>query len=454
MAVFYVSHTGSNTAPYDTKANAATTLVTAVSALAADGDEIRIDHTHTGDNALGVDTSWAPLFSCKIFAWDFTSDVPTTMGTAAWLGNSSTNRSVGFTHESGKYLYVYGLTLRTAGSTADSILLGSSGADSVDDVYESCYFWSGNTGSSVIAVGENNSSNSGRVRFQGCTLRFGARTQYISIRAVKLEVINCTISVDGTKTDTLVSVTNNGGSAYFAGCDLSWHGNTGGTALVKYTSANNNHNIVFENCKFASGWTASDADTEPANNDIWVYNCDSGDVHYAFGHYNGFGSCVAYTGVYASDGPTYDGTNKFSWRIDTTAACSKWTPYISPWISTYHGGTSAITPRVEILRDGSATAWKTDEVWGEFSAQATSGSTQSTITDDRATFAEMIAGTAGNQADGMGTGSWTGEGGTAKSLKVERTASVTPAEIGLLKARVFVGAASSTVYVDPQIRAA
>lgn len=56
MATIYCSHTGSNTAPYDTKAKAATTLAAAIAAMTAAGDVILVDHTHTGDNALASDT--------------------------------------------------------------------------------------------------------------------------------------------------------------------------------------------------------------------------------------------------------------------------------------------------------------------------------------------------------------------------------------------------------------
>ena len=65
---------------------------------------------------------------------------------------------------------------------------------------------------------------------------------------------------------------------------------------------------------------------------------------------------------------------------------------------------------------------------------------------------ERIISRTAAQATGMGTGSWTGESGTAWSGKLAPASSITPAEIGELRARVCVGLASATVYVDPQIR--
>ena len=50
MATIYCSPTGNNTAPYDTKAKAATTLAAAIAAMTAAGDVILVD-LRTGDNA-------------------------------------------------------------------------------------------------------------------------------------------------------------------------------------------------------------------------------------------------------------------------------------------------------------------------------------------------------------------------------------------------------------------
>jgi hypothetical protein len=134
--------------------------------------------------------------------------------------------------------------------------------------------------------------------------------------------------------------------------------------------------------------------------------------------------------------------------VASSANANFYSPYVTPWIPVYHDGTSAITPALEILRDGSATAYQDDEVWAEFSYQGTASSTRSTIVSDRM----ALLGTAANQGTGaLAAGDWTGEGGTAWFGKLE-PASITPAEIGHLSARVCVGEPSITVYVDPQVR--
>lgn len=232
------------------------------------------------------------------------------------------------------------------------------------------------------------------------------------------------------------------------GMDLSA---TTGT-LVGVTASYGTKRIDFSNCKFGAGVTVKAAETSTYNlaaAEVNVFNCASGDTHYVFGHYNALGSTIIETGIYATAGATYDGTNGHSWKIVTTAYAREDTPYISPWIDRYHSGTAAITPNLEILRDGSSTAYTDAEIWSEWSYQGTSGYPIASFVSDK----RVLPTAAANQATGaLGAGDWTGENATAWFGKLAPTTSITPAEIGHLRARVCFGKASSTVYVDPTIR--
>lgn len=177
-----------------------------------------------------------------------------------------------------------------------------------------------------------------------------------------------------------------------------------------------------------------------------ISDCSSGDEHYKFTHADRYGTCQVDTGHYVTaDGASYDGTNKCCWVITSTAKATKAVPYKSPWISVYHDGVAAITPYLEILRDGSATPFTDGEVWVEFAYKGTSGSTRITYADDGAAI--LAAGTA---QDNSAT-AWTGAGGTAWAGKLVLPSAITPQEIGTLRARVCV-AGGLTVYVDPKIR--
>jgi hypothetical protein len=204
------------------------------------------------------------------------------------------------------------------------------------------------------------------------------------------------------------------------------------------------------NCKLGSGSpVATQTLQTPGSVDISLFNCSSGDTHYHLAHYAGNGSTVVETGIYANDGASPDGgTTRTSWKISGNAGACICNPYISPWFDKYHAGTSAITPYIEILRDDSTTAFNNNEVWAEFSYQGNSGSTQSTMVWDR--LIDPSA-TAAAQDNGVGLSGWSGESGTAWSGKLAAPASITPAEVGDLRARVYV-AGNYTVYVDPTIR--
>lgn len=453
MTAFYVNSGASGLNNGTSWTDAYTTLGSAVTAATGDGDIIYVHQTHNEE--LAADTSYTLANNIRIICSNDTSNTPPqtlgSQGTSYWIGNSTTNRSVTFT---GKYkLFCYGLTLRIAGSTTDHINIGIEGHHYE---FENCYFWQGNTGTnSRINLGDADTNDPVYLLFKNCTFRFAATAQAFLLYSYAV-FIGCSISSSGSAVTTLFKKdTSKMIRAEFINCDLS---HITGTLIDNFDISE--VVFIFSNCKLGSGVTVIAAQTTTGKQSVnaFLYNCSSGDQHYHIGHYDALGSTICDTGIRASDGASYDGTNRLSWKIVTTANCSYYTPYVSPWIDCYHSGTSAITPYLEILRDGSNTDYQDDEVWGEFSYQGTSGYPLGTIVNDR----KLLLASATDQTDGMGKTSWYkdasnlyGSGDSAWSGKLETnnpTSSITPAEIGHLRARVCVGEPSITVYVDPQIR--
>lgn len=450
MADYFVAEGGSNTAPYDTWAKAATSLQTALTAATGDNDRVIIqyDGVPTPDDAeVGADTTYTFGGNIALIAStnSGTSTVtPTAMGAANWIGNSTTNRSI--TLAGAFRVHVYGVTFRTAGTTSDSILLGSTNDSHYE--FDSCYFWSGNTGTAArIRLGTGTSTNNIYTRAVNCTFRVGGTNQPIRLGSGRIVLENCTLSSAGSAPTTLFELDYPGPETVFIGCDFSH----AGTANLAASATDGAKTVVFQNCKLGSGYVALAAQS-PANKGsgvVWIFDCAAGDEHYHLQYHDAFGSLTTDTAIYANDGAQYDGTNYCSWKIVTTANCSFYTPFVSPWFDVYHSGTSAVTPSIEILRDGSATAYQNDEVWGEWAYKGTTGSTQTTLVNDR----KALTAAAANQDAGVGTSGWTGENATAWSGKLAG-ASITPAEIGHIRGRVLVGEPSITVYVDPQTRLA
>jgi hypothetical protein len=255
------------------------------------------------------------------------------------------------------------------------------------------------------------------------------------------------ISADGTLPTVLfLSSGNTSGQIMCEGVDFSAL-----TTTLVGSHGSVSRTCYFANCKFGSGMTvlATQTPTNKGSARVFVFDCSSGDEHYKLEYHDAFGSLTTDVAVYANDGAQYDGTNRCSWKIVTTANCSYYTPFVSPWIDVYNDDiATAITPYLEALRDNSTTALNDDEVWGEWAYKGTASSTKTTMVNDR----KALEAAAANQDAGVGTSGWTGGTSSDWSGKLEAPASFTPAEKGHIRARMCVGLPSATVYVDPQVR--
>lgn len=448
MADYFVASGGSNTSPYDTWAKAATSLATALAAATATGDRVIIQYNAvpSGDAEVAADTTYTLGGHIAIIAASNdggSAFTPTAMGASNWIGNSTTNRSI--TWAGAFKAYFFGITLRTSGSTSDAILIAATSA--AHQEWEDCYFWMGNTGvSSYLAIGNGSADGRSFVRLINPTLRFGDTDGGIRNRKCRTFIEGGSVSTAGSAPVTLFESDSSGGYTIdVEGSDLS---HVTGTLMAANSSGP--MTLWLRNCKLGSGVTVLASGANKAGNIAWLFDCSAGDEHYHLAYHDHFGSLTVDTGIYANDGAQYDGTNRCSWKIVTTANCSYFTPFVSPRFDVYHSGTSAVTPSIEFLRDGSTTAYQDDEVWGEWAYKGTAGSTRSTLVNDR----KALTASAANQAAGVGTSGWTGENASAWSGKLQPASTITPAEIGHIRGRVCVGEPSITVYLDPQTRLA
>jgi hypothetical protein len=101
---------------------------------------------------------------------------------------------------------------------------------------------------------------------------------------------------------------------------------------------------------------------------------------------------------------------------------------------------ATVEPKFEVLRDGSATAYTDAEFWMENLSKITASSVNMTFERTRGTGTDIPA--------GAGTGSWTGEDGTAWSGELTIGSTVLE-EDGYVLSRICAAVASSTIYVDP-----
>lgn len=436
MTTYFVdSFVADDTGAGTSWATAKKTLASGIALATASGDVVKISHTH--QETIAANTNLTAAANVAVVSVDKTAaDVPTEMdGTSAYLGSATYSISILGAFK----VFYFGVAFRPTSFTPAY-------TDGAHCEFEKCKIWLQAGASNRLNCGAAGAGN-GYVKFKSCDIQFTTAGQQIAYNCATPEFIGCTFNA-GTAPTVLIADADRAAASdvLFEGCDLSIVTGTlvSGTQLQKTT-------YRFVNCKIGSGvtplGTASPANRSSA--DVWLFNCASGDESFRLAHYNALGSTVIDTTIYANDNPTYDGTNKCSWKISTTANSSFYTPYVSPWLDKYHAGTSAITPYLEVLREGSTTAYQTDEVWAEFSYQGTTGVPLASFASDRMA---LLGSPANQDSSSKASTDWTGENASAWFGKLDSGSAITPAEIGHLRARVCLGEPSITLYVDPQIR--
>jgi len=445
MATYYVWSGASGANNGTSWANAYVAFGSAVAAATASGDVIKVHVGHTENLAAAATYNFANRIAAICVDKDAADAISEMDGTTNYIGHSTTAYTITF--GGGYNVFLHGLAFKIGGSTNNQMNFANT--DGANHVFSKCRLWLNKGGNTFFQFGAAANTVNAYLEFDGCDFKFGATSQNIRPRTAAWRINGGQINTTGSSPTTLFAEAQNlSDVCIINGCDISH-------ATGKLVASNTTRSITFSfiNCKLASGVTVL-ATQSPANlgsAEVFLYNCASDDTHYQFANYNAFGETVVSTAIYANDGAEYDvAANKYSWKITTSASCSYYTPYVSPWVHLHNETLSAITPYLECMRDNSAGAvFKDDEVWAEFSYQGTTGFPLGVFVNDRM----ALLGSPANQTASSKTASdWTGETGTPGFFKIGPASSITPAEIGPLSARVCVGKPSVTVYVDPQIR--
>jgi hypothetical protein len=415
-------------------AQAYKTLAEATAAASA-GDTIYFANG-TAD-VIAVDVGYNCAAGVRVISTsDTTNNPPTTYAAGATV--SSTTSGVDVT-VAGACAW-YGVTIALGDSTdANSIVFGA--ADGDEQLFVDCAFTLGGSNTSGLmrcgAAGGTGAMSV--VTFQNCSFTWGSTSN--SMRCyTHAHFVGCNLSAGATHPTQLINPSIGDFVVSFTGCDLS----NIGTVFID--SAAGHAAGVISQCKLKSGGTVYSSGGA-GRGQVFVFDSAVGDSHIEMAHYTYAGSTVCSGSVYANDNIA---DSNLSWLVSSTANASRAIPYKSPWLDVYHAGTSAITPYLECLRSGSTTAYKESELWSEWLVKATASSTRSTLYSNEL---GPLATTGNNESSSKGASEWTGEDASNNWYgKLQPNATVTPSEAGHIRARVCLGVASSTVYVDPQIR--
>lgn len=251
------------------------------------------------------------------------------------------------------------------------------------------------------------------------------------------------IAGTGPTTLFLTPSAGNAGPAVLRGVDLSALGS--GNSLVDVAPANLN-SYHFDGCKLGSSVSVSTGSVAGQGGvNVTLVNCDSADTNYRYHRVSYQGEISQETTIVRTGGAS-DGVTPFSRKFVSSANSKFFSPLRGPWFRFWNETVgSPVVVAVETVTDN---VTLTDaECWLEVEYPGTSGFPLMLSANDRS--ADILA-TPANQTTSSET--WTTTGLTTP-VKQTLSVSVTPQEVGWIRARVVLAKASTTVYACPKILA-
>lgn len=459
MAVIYVSSVdGSNTDNGSSWALAKATLAGAL-AIANPGDHIHVDSNHAEalTTTITLDTIAGSLDNPVVVLSVNRSNDTRQDGALVSIAAAS-NAAITIGNNNGDGAFVFqGITFRcasTANSTANdiNICFAASGNKSVE--FLDCGFSiraASTTAQMFLGRGDTAGIDGTRIKFRNCSFELtnaNVSPGFFLLGICDVEMINPTFSYAGANKPSTLFAWNgglSGGDVVIRDGDISGYDTAGGS-IFNLDGNSAQVAITLKNLKISGTPAITSGSFVSDSSYILLRNVDSGDTISSFEYRTRLGTLTENTSVYATNGAEFAGAG-ISWEIATTSVCNEANPFVVPAMFTWNGSTSAQTATVEIARN-SATALTDRDIWLEL-AYADSASFPNYANDNDRNSAPFI-GSPANQASS--SNGWTGLGGTntQQSLDVGFTA----AAEGLVEARVYVGLASATLFVDPRLKVA
>lgn len=457
MATYYVSSVAGNGGDGTTWANAKLSVAAGLALATATGDIVYVDsaHTFTGSAA---NVLWNPATSgiaVSIISVD--RDGSTTTGHAGWLAGATEavdSGDYGFfvMNSTAGTMFVYGLNITQTAGSGNNKKINLCTVGGVGNLrMQSCVLTNNGTSTTadVFFGATPASGRSSLITLAGCTINLknasASGQAALRLQGGRVELYALTLGyANSNKPLSLVSNESAGVcEVIIADSDLSGY-NTSGGALFNVAAAN--YAVTLRNVKL-SATPALTTGTPTLNQySITLINVDSADTKTAFQYHNRFGSITSGLSIYkTTSGATFAGAG-VSWQIVTSSLCTEATPFVAPWLALYSTATTSTTVSLRVVHD-SATALHNRNLWSEVEYVSSSTFPQGTLVSTR--NAQPFDGTAVDRT--ADTDTWEGTGGFSNANKQKVDATFTPGEGSLLRARLVVGTASKTLYLNPAI---
>ncbi len=431
MAFIFCNDDGSNTAPHETWAKAATTFLVAVDAASA-GDDIIIgaDHTETPGSTPTYTFPGTVGSPNRVISSTVGSDSDIVYNKADNIQVSVTAGGTNFIIQGSVYFYGFSLKLKR-----DLILQSSASICVFDD----CVMQLDDAQSNIL-IGVSAGQNS--VIFKNTDVNFsvgGAGVGFVLSGPSKFWWRGGVLSWTGTQPTALFNSLDKDCLVFMSGVDLS----ACTSALFDVSDA---ADIMSEmhHCVLNSGVSLTTGIINSVGTRILMSGCDdsTGNDLYRLEYVDFWGSTVHDDDIFRTTGGASDGTTPISWKMVSTANASEFTePTKSPWIYAWVDGTGSKTFTVQCLWD-SVTDIQDDEIWLEIEFLEASADPDSAFADDR--MADISATPADQTTNAT---PWTET--LTNDNEFELAVTVTVNRVGPVIARVCLAKPSTTVYVDP-----
>lgn len=430
MADIFCDDGGSNTAPHETWAKAATTFGTAVSASSA-GDDIILGHDHSETPSANTTYTFpgTPASPNRVISATSTAGGSTITYNKA--DNIQIDLTLGFDLTWNGTVQSYGISLRVG----DNLTMQSSVSKMIfdDSIIEL------DSAAALFLIGVSTAKNS--LNFKNTDVNFsggGTGAGFFCDQITDFNWKGGVLSWTGTQPTALFDGLGRADYIHIAGVDLS----SITSALIDVSDDSNIH-VELHHCLLNSSVALTTGTINNIDTRILMLGCDdtTGNDLYRLEYVDFWGSTVHDDAIFLN---ASDGTQAISWKMVSTANAAEFSePTKSPPIYAWVDATGSTTFTVSFVWD-SASDLQDDEVWLEIEFLEASADTDSAFADDRMADITATPADQDNNAE-----SWTGTGGFSNENTQEVAVTATVNRVGPVIARVCLAKPSTTIYVDP-----
>ena len=347
------------------------------------------------------------------------------------------------------WIYCYGVTFQAAvgGTTGNGSITikGASGAGYY--YFENCSFQiaSSSTNQTITVGGATSSYDT--IYWNNCTVKFGFTNQRIATFNCQFYWNNTgSVLVGGSSVPAPLVATGTSCAvidAVMEALDLSQVVNLWGNIGVNYSQGT----VLIKDCKLNASATVTTPGVTQQT--VQFVRCDNGATAYKSARYTYEGTETTETAITRVGGATDPAAQQQSRKVVTTANSQWLMPFRAEPYAIWNATTGANVVVTVCGTINSASLPNNDDIWLEVEYLGSSSTPVGSIVTT--TKASLLASNAAVASDGS---TWNGGGSGAgwSPFKLTTTlSSPQPGMAGYIHARVRVGKASATYYIDPQI---